>query len=496
MARVRDQWFDWRGGTNRTYSLDALDKSEVRRAVNARMTTFGALTKRGGSQRIHATTLNASTKVLGVTQWDNPSQSGELVAICNADLFYKTLAAADYTKVDGTLNTTNRVIFAPYKQGGANRLYFADGGLINKWTATSLTENIAGTPVSSFIAIYKERMFAISGTDQIVYWSEVGDVENWVSPDGGQANVETYDSKPIVGMAVVGGSLLLFKENSIARFQGVTSAEINIDKGTQGVSPNIGCLAPGTIVAVDDFVFFLSDQGPCVCNEAGVKRIGKKIRSEMDGWDKTKWNLAWAVHNKDRSEILLIVPDNGVNDVVWVWNYEIGMVSTGEEVGGWTGPWSFGYNIVSAGTFERTDGTQGILFGGDDGFVRDGDNSDNGAKDDVLSNDTGGTNVSMVIEFPPCVFGDPSSVKLMMCPQYVQADLGVSGSLVAGGTGEERPGSTTSFTIASGGAGLKSYKFSLAWRGRRPTLTLTEATSNAITLAGLTLEADMGRRVA
>ena len=486
MARAREARFDWRGGVNSTYSPDVVDATEVVSAQNARLTTFGALSKRGGTQRVHDTVLNTSTKVLGGCQWDNPSQSSELVAICNADLFYKTLAATDWTKVDGSLNTTNRVIFAPYRVGGTNRLYIADGGLLNKWTATSLTENISGSPSAKFIAVYKERMFASDGT-HVIYWSKVADPETWTSPDGGQANVDTYDAEPITGLAVVGSSLLIFKEDSIARFTGVANDEIEIDKDTEGVASGVGCIAPGTIVVVDDFAFFLSDRGPYIANESGVQPIGQKIEAEMAEWDKTNWTLAWAVHNKERREIWLMVPDGGVNDIGWCYNLRTQT---------WTGPWDFGFNVVTAWPFERTDGTEGVMLGGDDGWVRDGDNSDNGAKDDVLRDDTGGTAVSMVIEFPPCLFGDPSSVKIMQGTQWVQADLGATGSLVAAGTGDERPSSTSSRTIASTGAGVKSYKFHLAWRGHRPALTFTEATSNAVTITGLTLEAEIGRRVA
>ena len=495
MGRARDAWFDWRGGVNASYSPDALDKSEVVSAQNARMTTFGALTKRAGTQRIHDTVLQSSTKVLGLCQWDNPSQTAELVAICNGNLKYKTLAAADYTNVAGTLNTTNRMIFQPYRVSGTNRLYFADGGLLNKWTATSLTENISGTPSAKFIRVYKERMFASDGT-QTIYWSKVADPETWTTPDGGQANVDTYDAEGITGLAVNGSSLLIFKEDSIARFTGVSNEEIEIDKDTEGVSPNVGCIAPGTIVEVDDFVFFLSDRGPYIASESGVKWVGKKILNELSEWDKTNWSLAWAVHNKDRREVWLFVPDGAVNDIAWCWNYEAGLSDPSGAVGGWTGPWSFGYNVCVAAPFERTDGTEGVLLGGADGWVRDGDNSDNGAKDDVLRDDTGGTNVSMILEFPPVLFGSPAAVKIMSGTQWVQADLGASGSLVAAGTGDERPSSTSSRTIASTGAGAKSYKFHLAWRGHRPVLTLTEATSNAVSILGLELEGIIGRRVA
>lgn len=485
MSRVRDSWWDWRGGVNTTYSPDALDKTEVRRAVNARLTTFGALSKHGGSQRIHATVLAASTKVLGGCQWDNPSQVNEIVAICGGNLKHKALADADFTNVAGTLSTTARMIMAPYRVGGVNRLYIADGGLLNKWTATTLTENIAGSPSATFVCVYKERMFCADGTHTI-YWSKIADPETYTSPNGGQANVDTYDAEPIVGLATCGSSLLIFKEDSVARFTGTENTTIQIDKDTEGVAKGVGCIAPGTIVALEDSVFFLSDRGPYIANENGVLPIGQKIEAELASWDHLNWQYAWAVYNKDKREIELIVPDNAVNDVQWTYN---------ERTQSWTGPHSRGYNIVTAWKFERTDGTQGIMFGGDDGWVRDGDNVVNGYKDDVLSNNTAGSNISMTIEFAPALMGDPGANKIMHAMQWLQADLGASGSMSAQGTGDERPSSTSTFAIPTKGAGVRSYPFSLAWRGHRPVLTLVEATSNAIDVVGLTLEGVIGRRL-
>lgn len=479
-----DARWDFIAGVNRTYSEDALDARELRQAQNCRLTTYGGVSKRGGTQRIHSDDLG--TNILGICQWDNPSQSAELVAIegSSGDLFYKTLAATTWTTVASSLSSSNRVSFAPYKTSGTNRLYFADGAL-RKWTATTLTTSITGAPSALYLSVYKERMFASDGT-QVIYWSAVNDPETWAAPDGGQANVETYDSEPIVGHVVVGGSLLIFKEDSIARFTGTTSDTIDIDKGTEGVSSSVGCIAAGTIVRAEDFAFFLSDRGPYIATEAGVMPIGQKIESELAEWDHANWSKARAVFNKDAREILLIVPDAAVNDIAWCYNIR---------TQSWTGPHDYGFNIISACPFERADGTEGILFGGDDGYVRDGDNSDNGAKDDVLSNDTGGTNVSMVVEFPPFLMGSPGTVKILQDTQYLHADLGASGSITASGTGEERASAST-LAIATAGTGTKAYKFHLAWRGRRPKLTLTEATSNVVTITGLEISGTLGRRTA
>lgn len=114
--RQRDARFDFSKGVNSTWSADVLDAMELVRAMNARLTTYGAVSKRGGTQRVHSDDMGPA--VLGIVQWDNPSQAGQLVAICDADLWYKTLAATTWTNVASTLSTTNRCIFAPYKTGG------------------------------------------------------------------------------------------------------------------------------------------------------------------------------------------------------------------------------------------------------------------------------------------------------------------------------------------------------------------------------------------
>ena len=501
MARARDGWFDWRGGLNTTFSPDILDKSELRYARNARLTEYGGVSKRSGTQRGHATTLGgasgfsngfssgfgSSASVIGMYQWDNPSVTAQLVAICDGDLNHKTVAAANYTNVSSTLSTTVRVSFAPYKTSGTNRLYFADGAL-RKWTATTLTTSISGAPSAKFLRVYKERMFASDGT-QTIYWSKINDPETWAAPDGGQANVETYDSEGIVGMEVVGSSLLILKPDSIARFTGTTADTIDIDKGTEGVSSSVGCVAAGTICRADDFMFFLSDRGPHIATEGGVVSISMKIEAEMPDWNWGQIANSVAVFHPARKEILLFVPGTGSsqNNLCYCYN---------TRAQAWTGPWGFSqtFAVCSAGRYEKADGTEGVMVGGYDGFVRDMDYTAS-ARDDVLSSGVGGTDVVFEIEMPPLLFNDPSSVKDMKSTQWVQAALGGGGTLTMSMTGDERPGKTSTATIVGSGSEVISYPFHGAWRGRRPILRIKESTNATCTISGLTLEAILGRRV-
>lgn len=501
--KAQDARFDFRGGLNTTFSPDVLDSTEVQYARNCRLTTYGALSKRAGTKRIttdgmsgasgfssgFSSGFGTSTIVLGVYQWDNPSVAGEIVAICDGDLWHKTLAGTTWTNVASTLSSSNRISFAPYKTGGTNRLYFADGAL-RKWTATTLTTSISGAPSARFLVVYGERMFASDGS-MTIYWSKINDPETWAAPDGGQANVETYDSEPIVGLATVGSSILIFKENSIARFTGTTAATIEIRKETEGVSPDVGCIAPMTIVRCDDFVFFLSDRGPYIANESGVQPIGMKIEADMEQWNKSAWANAVASFNPMRREIWLFVPsaDSTTNDVGYCYNIR---------AQAWTGRWDFGltFDACSASRWEDSNGTEGVLLGGYDGRVRNGDydTGDGDARDDVLNDGTGGTNVELDILLPPLLFSDPGAVKILYGPHYVHADLRTDGNLTITMTDDLRD-TASAVTTGVKGPGLQAHRFRGAWRGRRPELRLQDSSPDQVVISGVQTDAKIGRRV-
>ena len=289
-----------------------------------------------------------------------------------------------------------------------------------------------------------------------------------------------YGTEPIKALKACGASLLIFKEDSISRFTGTTSDDIRIEAEVQGVSPDVGCMAPMTVVRVEDYVFFLSDRGPYIATEAGVQAIGAKVEDQFSDWDSD----AVAVHNRGRREVWLF-DGAASSSEFWIWNYR---------TQSWTGPHTFGdtFHVCTAARYERSDGTESIVLAGHDGYVRDGDIEDNDAKDDVLNDDSGGTNITMQCKLPPLLFGDPSTVKLLHPTQWIHADLLTSGSLQTIWDAELT--SQDTLTISSPGTGLKEHKVRPACRGRRPYLTLKDATSEIITITGVTLEAEMGRR--
>lgn len=486
MARPRggDARYDFRGGLNTTFTEDVLDPTELRRIKNGRLATYGGITKRLGSTRAHATVIEAGAKIIGLHGAFDSIGGRKMVALSNAHIFWKLIASADYTKIvwnNGQVNTRARMV--QYRRGAQMFMYIATGGAnLYEWDGAAVPTNIASAPAGCLdVVVYKGRLFVTNGTKTLA-WSQrlAGNV--FTVPSGGIADVETFDAEPLIGLGKAGGSLLLFKEDSTARYTGASPDDIRIDTDTEGVSADKGAISRMSIVQLPEAVAFMSAEGPYIATASGVEELGLKLEKEIDGLDKALWDNILMAYHKGRHELWLDVPTIGGsgNNNRYVMNLR---------TKSWTGPWP-----VAACTtcrFERADGTDTILRGGFDGWVRREDEGPD-AKDDRNSDGTGGSNVSLEVDLPELFFNDPSRVhSLAGKKQSVQADLGAAGSLDVLWSSEM--GSGQAAAIVSAGAGMKSYPYLIDAKGKRIRVTFREQTAEVVTLAGSLLDVTQGR---
>lgn len=486
MARARggDARYDFRGGLNTTFTEDVLDTTELRRIKNGRLASYGGITKRLGSKRAHATQLEAGAKIIGVHGAFDSAGGRKLVALSNAHIFWKLLGSADFTKIvwnNGVVNTRARMV--QYRRGAQMFLYIATGGAnLYEWDGAAVPVNIGSAPAGCLdVIVYKSRVFVTNGTKTLA-WSRRLFGNDFAVPNGGIADVETYDAEPLIGLGKVGGAMLLFKENSVARYTGVNPDDIRIDTDTEGVSADKGAISRLSIVQLPEAVAFCSAEGPYIATNSGVEELGLKIEKEIDALDKALWVDIVMAYHKGRRELWLAVPTLGGsgNNNLYVLNLR---------TKSWSGPWPIPACVMAR--FSRLDGTDTIVRGGFDGWVRIEDEGPD-AKDDRNSDGTGGANVSLEVDLPELFFGDPSRVhSLAGKKQSVQADLGAAGSLDILWSSEM--GAGVAPAIASAGAGMKSYPYLLDARGKRIRVTLREQTSEVVTLAGSLLDASSGR---
>lgn len=97
--------YDFRKGRNTSISPDLLTPEELIDSTNVRLSSlYGAVTKRGGTQRIHQSAFPGA--ILGVFQWDTTSGK-QTVVISNGKLFWRNSFnfAVDFIEA-ATTNTT------------------------------------------------------------------------------------------------------------------------------------------------------------------------------------------------------------------------------------------------------------------------------------------------------------------------------------------------------------------------------------------------------
>jgi hypothetical protein len=446
---------------------------------------LGEIEKRAGSQRVHVNAIGGGAAVRGLFQW-YPAAGAQVVGISGGNLYHKLVGAADFTQVVAAFSGANRMSFAPYRTGVAIKLMIADG-VLRYWDGAAVTAVGGAAPAALRILEYKLRMLALDGT-KTLYGSKVGDPTLWGAGNGGfSADVETYDSEPIQGAIVVGGSVLLFKQDNIARFTGVDTANIRIDIETQGVSSEVGLIAPNTLCRFDEIAFFLSDRGPYIASEGSVKEIGLKVSKEFDFANKALWAAAEAVHHRARKEIWISLPAAGDagNLTTWIWNYR---------TQAWSGPFVHPFQFVTLARYQRADGTESLIAGASDGRVRELDVIAIGAKDDVLRDGSGGANVILDVQYPDLVGGMPDVIKSLRAKNKVEADLGAAGNLEAYWSSELAPAGSSVF-MGTKGAGVKNYIYKFAnAKGSRIAYGLRDSTAEIVKIVGHIPSFALGRR--
>jgi hypothetical protein len=471
-AAASDPRFDFRGGVNTALAEDLLDARELRSTQDGRAVR-GALTPRKGSKRVHVTALPGGAP-LGLRQWTAPGGL-EVVAIAVDGLYHKLTGDAEFTKVASVWDATKPVEFAEHRVGAAIVLYIANG-VLRQWDGAALTTIANGAPNAQALAIYLGRGFASDGTKR-AYGSKIQDLTNWAPGNGGLfADVETYDTDPIVGLAKVGSSLAIAKPNSVARFAGVDPNDVRLDTGTRGISSQAGLRAPRTLLELEQGIFGLSERGPWVASEANLDlTIGEAIMDQFEALTAAARDGAIACHHPTRREVWL-----WLGAVCWAWHYDTRT---------WHGPWT-GMAATSACLYRRADGTETILRGAADGFVRE---EDAGDLDDVHRDGTGGTAIILRATLPQLTFGDPEHEKLLDRRwQELVADLPNGASCSIEWTTERSNGVVV---ITPAGAGTHAYP----WKPRRAKgvrFTVTIAVSGAGTkVLAIALAAAIGGRV-
>lgn len=465
--------------------LLALPPNAVLHALGARLTVQGALQKLHGSRRLHASALDGVTPIRGGFAWRKGDGTVEQLVTTN-NLFTGTYAVPmTWTSRAGVLDSNRFHDFAAFRDGSGEVVYIADGGALNKWNGTAVSTDLAGTPSVRRIAVYNQRLFGITGTDQTLYWSALNNGDSLGTTGGGAAVIRTFGGQHLTALAPVGGSLLLFHANAISRFTGYAQDDIDIDAGAIGHAAGVGTLAPRSVVVVDldgrDAALFLTKRGLYAATEGGVFAIPAPFEREVGAIGNNSWDSVHAVHNPRNHEVWF-------NILGFIYTYRYDLKA-------WTGPITQVMGSVSIADLlwasEDDTGAPAILGATPDGFVRRLDDPDT-VLVDVLSDGSGGTRSTMAVVCRPFFFGDETVEKvfrhLYVTGQSINAPatVTVNWTTSTGDTGEVDVTLGTTYGTAAA---------PLWGRGTYLWLQLTDNGTTPTIIAGVRAEAfALGRR--
>lgn len=367
---------DFSGGLAIYADAAAVGERQVAEAQNARISTDGSVVFREGTQELTAARIGASGAVRGGAYWGHTGFNyiwvyGNLYRLSGDVGGAATLMTGSHWNGIG-LELTDAITMKPFRDAANEALYITG-------RQTSFPAKLVGTTVSnptwhasltdvSLLEVYNLRLFGArplgssGGPRSVLFYSALGNGDTLGDPanGGGQAIIRSLSSAEITGLANVGGALLIFHSRGVHRFTGWSQDDISIDDGTTGMSSTIGCIAPASVVVVNNVAYFLSENGFFAATASDVSDVGKPINElfrALSGADRAALPLTRAAHYATQRIIVWSIPGHGA----YVYDY-------GRQV--WTGRWNGAY-LSPTCLWEGFDSAQRpcALLGTSDGFV-------------------------------------------------------------------------------------------------------------------------------
>lgn len=505
---LEDQQPLFDGGLNTVSDDASLLPNQMRRCINARLTDYGAVTKRGGTRRTTATAIDAGESVQAGFNWQKDTGTSEILAVIDGTLYTTTYGAFPWTWAAevGALSDTVVPSFAKFRDSGGNDVvYIGDGGLLNKWNGTSLTVDIAGTIGVKQLTVHNERLWSCGcgSNPQSIFYSALnnGDTLANSGAGGGEIIVRTFGDQTVVGLASVNTSLLIFHRRGISRLTGFGQDDITV--APAGVTADVGTIAANSIVEVDNVAYFVSERGLYRCNEAEVAAIGTPEKPDP---------LLPIIRQMSAAQLANIrTVLNRATKELWVYLPGYGVYAYHTVLNAWSGEWDTGFlDPETTALFEvlDTNGLPVILKGDAGGWISLCD-APSVFTDNAGSDSANGTRYAMTVQMHRLYGGDDATAKALRWGYLTAALNGSDQCSISWNTGDafgtfQLPpssvqawgGSGTTWGNGTwGGVGSRSYRIPMGGSGYYVDVTVTDSGNALPVVSRFQLETfALGRR--
>jgi hypothetical protein len=211
--------------------------------------------------------------------------------------------------------TTSRWYFAQF---GDNIIY-ANGAQLGKYILTAGTAAVIATSPTNAIdvATVKDFVMCLTADSQAV-WSAFNDSTGWTS------GTDQSDYQPLLdggtGVRIVGGEYgIILQKSAIRRatYTGQAGTIFQFDV----ISPEIGCMAAGSVSNVGRLIFFLSERGFELCDGQDVVPISD---NKLNAWffeTYSRQDIAniWSAIDPRRNEVWWVMPGTPGTALIYNW---------------------------------------------------------------------------------------------------------------------------------------------------------------------------------
>lgn len=341
---VQDSQQGFAGGLNTVSDQANLLPTQARQLVNSRLTEYGAVSKRGGTQKISAATANGSNTVTGMTWWHTLSK---FVAVAGTNLY--TLGPnipVTWTSVAAAAgNMGSFPSMKPfYGSSGVEYLYIASGvgGGLQKLAndLTTFTNGISSTPVVTGLEVYNQRLWGWNYGSALgnnsLYYSDLafatssigGDSLGVAASNGGVIRVLTFGTSGIVACRTIGASLLIFHIKGVSRLTGFGQSDISVDP--QPVSTDFALVSSYALATNAGIAWGVGFRGLYQITEGGAIPVHTPERPDP---------IPAAMAATSNPGLTFVAYETLRNEV-WVSVYGIGVYIYNTILGAWSGPFS------------------------------------------------------------------------------------------------------------------------------------------------------------
>ena len=194
-------------------------------------------------------------------------------------------------------------------------------------TAKPLANPYITVPLSCIGIVWQNFLFWLGDKNNPsrAYYSDLGDPTLY--PAANYIDVPNpFDGEQLTGAAILYGNLMLFKRFSLYILQGSPPDNLILSK----LNSTVGCVAPTSMVQIDNLVYFVSDKGLYAANLFNVQQKCYKVEPRYIAAvpASTAANPIWVANYKPKSQIFvacdcrsLYGPSRGQNDRILVHDY-------------------------------------------------------------------------------------------------------------------------------------------------------------------------------